>query len=237
MIKEVVFDIDDTLYDYEKGHALGVERMAEYAEKELGIAKAYFRSEYKRMNEELKVRLGKDDAATHSRSIRLQNLLEQWGKPLFPHVEKLYHLYWDALLAESKAEPGSIEAIRALRKMGNGVGIGTDMTFWMQYQKLERFGFAPYITHMVTSQEAGHEKPHPEFMALCVKKAGCKPEEMVFVGDTFKKDVAGSAKAGMHPVWYRAKEKVLPEQTDLKPEDYKIIRHFDELVPYVKSLV
>lgn len=188
MIKEVVFDIDDTLYDYEKGHALGVERMAEYAEKELGIAKAYFRSEYKRMNEELKVRLGKDDAATHSRSIRLQNLLEQWGKPLFPHVEKLYHLYWDALLAESKAEPGSIEAIRALRKMGIGVGIGTDMTFWMQYQKLERFGFAPYITHMVTSQEAGHEKPHPEFMALCVKKAGCKPEEMVFVGDTFKKE-------------------------------------------------
>ena len=89
---------------------------------------------------------------------------------------------------------------------------------------------------MVTSQEAGHEKPHPEFMALCVKKAGCKPEEMVFVGDTFKKDVAGSAKAGMHPVWYRAKEKALPEQTDLKPEDYKIIRHFDELVPYVKSL-
>ena len=214
MIKEVVFDIDDTLYDYEKGHALGVERMAEYAEKELGIAKAYFRSEYKRMNEELKVRLGKDDA-----------------------VEKLYHLFWDALLAESKAEPGSIEAIRALRKMGIGVGIGTDMTFWMQYQKLERFGFAPYITHMVTSQEAGHEKPHPEFMALCVKKAGCKPEEMVFVGDTFKKDVAGSAKAGMHPVWYRAKEKVLPEQADLKPEDYKIIRHFDELVPYVKSLV
>ena len=51
MIKEVLFDIDDTLYDYEKGHALGVERMAEYAEKEFGIAKAYFRSEYKRMNE------------------------------------------------------------------------------------------------------------------------------------------------------------------------------------------
>ena len=122
MIKEVVFDIDDTLYDYEKGHALGVERMAEYAEKELGIAKAYFRSEYKRMNEELKVRLGKDDAATHSRSIRLQNLLEQWGKPLFPHVEKLYHLYWDALLAESKAEPGSIEADTGASENGHRRG-------------------------------------------------------------------------------------------------------------------
>lgn len=42
MIKEVVFDIDDTLYDYEKGHALGVERMAEYAEKELELPKRIF---------------------------------------------------------------------------------------------------------------------------------------------------------------------------------------------------
>ena len=79
--------------------------------------------------------------------------------------------------------------------------------------------------------------PHPEFMALCVKKAGCKPEEMVFVGDTFKKDVAGSAKAGMHRVWYRRRRRFCRSRPILKPEDYKIIRHFDELVPYVKSLV
>lgn len=236
MIKEVVFDIDDTLYDYEKGHALGVEKMAEYAESELGVAKDDFKIEYKRMNEELKIRLGRDNAATHSRSIRLQNMLEQWGKPIFPHLEKMYYLYWDNLLGKSKAEPGSLEAIRTLQEMGITIGIGTDMTAWMQYKKLETFGFAPYINHIVTSQEAGHEKPHPEFMALCIKKAGCRPEEIVFVGDTFKKDVAGSAKAGMHAVWYRAKEKPLPENIDLKPEDYHIIRHYDELVPYVKSL-
>ena len=36
MIKEVIFDIDDTLYDYEKGHAAGVRQMQEYAEQELG---------------------------------------------------------------------------------------------------------------------------------------------------------------------------------------------------------
>lgn len=38
MIKEVIFDIDDTLYDYEKGHAAGVRQMQEYAEQELGVS-------------------------------------------------------------------------------------------------------------------------------------------------------------------------------------------------------
>lgn len=40
MIKEVIFDIDDTLYDYEKGHAAGVRQMQEYAEQELGMSPA-----------------------------------------------------------------------------------------------------------------------------------------------------------------------------------------------------
>ena len=80
------------------------------------------------------------------------------------------------------------------------------------------------------------EKPHPEFMALCIRKAGCAPEECVFVGDTFKKDVIGAMNAGMHAVWYNAKKKALPEDADLAGRSYQEIRHFDELVPYIKSL-
>ena len=163
-------------------------------------------------------------------------MLEHWGKPLFPHVTKLYHAYWDTLHAVSEPEPGSIEAVRSLREMGIRVGIGSDMTFRMQYEKLGKFGFGPYISHMVTSQEAGHEKPHPDFMALCIEKAGCRPDEIVFMGDNFRKDVEGSVLAGMHGVWYRAKEKPLPEDAKIGPESYQIIRHYDELIPYIKSI-
>ena len=126
--------------------------------------------------------------------------------------------------------------MKRLSENGISIGIGTDMTVRMQYEKLERFGFAPYVKHIVTSQEAGHEKPHPEFMALCVRKAGCAPEECVFVGDTFKKDVLGALDAGMHAVWYNAKGKALPENMDLTGKEYREIHHFDELAPYILSL-
>ena len=160
MIKEVIFDIDDTLYDYEVGHAQGMKKMGEYAQKELGVDAGEFQEAYQRLNREITERLGRDDAAIHSRSIRLQNLLEQLQKPLFPHLNRLYHAYWDTLLEISAPEPGSLEAVKRLSENGISIGIGTDMTVRMQYEKLERFGFAPYVKHIVTSQEAGHEKPH-----------------------------------------------------------------------------
>ena len=46
MIKEVIFDIDGTLYDYDKGHAEGMARMKAYAEKELGISGEEYAAEY-----------------------------------------------------------------------------------------------------------------------------------------------------------------------------------------------
>ena len=236
MIKEVIFDIDDTLYDYEIGHAQGMKKMREYAQRELGIPEEGFQKSYSEINKEITAALGRDNASIHSRSIRIQNLLERCEKPLFPHLKELYHLYWYGLLDASCAEPGSLEAMKELSEMGISIGIGTDMTTRMQYEKLEKFGFAPYVKHIVTSQEAGHEKPHPVFMELCIRKAGCAPEECVFVGDTFKKDVLGALDAGMQAVWYNAKGKSLPEDVDLTGRAYGEIHHFDELVPYIKSL-
>lgn len=236
MIKEVIFDIDDTLYSYEKGHEKGMRELCRYAQEHFQIEPERFLEEYKRTNREITERLGKDSATIHSRSIRIQNLLEKWGKPLFPHVKAMYHAYWDALLKASGPEPGAIACMQELKAMGIRIGIGTDMTAMIQYEKLETFGFAPYVSHIVTSQEAGVEKPHREFMAQCIQKAGVLPEECVFVGDNFKKDACGASACGMHGVWYNPKEKEAPEGAEEFAGKYKEIRHFDELVPYIRTL-
>lgn len=237
MIKEVIFDIDGTLYDYEKNHEKGMKQLCLYAQEKFHIESEQFLEEYKKTNQEITESLGKNNAAIHSRYIRIQNLLEKWEKPLFPHVKAMYHVYWDTLLKESGPEPGAIACMQRLKDMGIAIGIGTDMTAMMQYEKLEAFGFSPYITHMVTSQEAGVEKPHPDFMALCIRKAGVLPEECVFVGDSLKKDACGATAFGMHGVWYNPQGKELPEWARSVPvKKYKKIRHFDELVPYICTL-
>ena len=36
---------------------------------------------------------------------------------------------------------------------------------------------------------------------MTLRKLGVKPEETVFVGDDFERDVEGPLKAGMRPIW------------------------------------
>ena len=236
MIKEVIFDIDNTLYSYDKGHGEGMKQLYGYMKEQFGIEQEEFQSMVRISNQEITDRLGKDNAAIHSRSIRFQNLLEKWGKPLFPHVQAMYHVYWDTLLKVSGPEPGAVACMQELKSMGIRIGIGTDMTAMMQYEKLSAFGFAPYISHIVTRQEAGVEKPHPEFMKLCIKKAEARPEECVFVGDNLKKDACGASACGMHGVWYNPKGNKLPEDSEQLKGTFREIRHFNELVPYIKTL-
>ena len=44
------------------------------------------------------------------------------------------------------------------------------MTAYVQYRKLEAIGVTSYIDFIVTSEEAGAEKPHYHFFDICVEK-------------------------------------------------------------------
>lgn len=235
-IREVIFDLDSTLYDFDTGHAAGMRRMDAYVLEQFGVEPEEFHRVYSRLFEEISANLGRDNAALHSRSIRIQNMLEEWKKPLFPHLKNLYEAYWNGLLDVISPEPGSLDCVKELRRMGITVGIGTDMTARMQYEKLEKLGFGPYIDHIVTSQEAGVEKPSRPFMELCVKKSGAAPEECLFVGDNINRDVAGALGAGLNAVWYNRKGQTVPQGFPFGADRYHEIRGYSELIPYILRL-
>lgn len=202
MIKAVFFDIDNTLYSYDIGNEAGMEALAVYGERVLCTEREEFLKVFRQAQQLVKERVGMDCAAVHNRLIRMQCILELLGKPLFPHARTMYHLYWDCLLASARLEEGALGFIQALKAGGIGIGIGTDMTAYIQYEKLERLGVAPYIDWIVTSEEAGAEKPADRFFALCAQKAGADPGECVFIGDSLEKDVKGALRNGFKGVWY-----------------------------------
>jgi len=62
---------------------------------------------------------------------------------------------------------------------------------------LERLKLKPLLEVVVTSQEVGCTKPHPEIFRAAIRKAGIKPEDAVYIGDQYKIDVLGAINAGM----------------------------------------
>lgn len=170
MIKTVIFDIDNTLYDYDSAHLFGMEALTAYCIKEFHISEQQIRSCYDKAMKIMAKRIGTDSAAIHSRMLRFQCMTELLSQPLFPHVENMYHAYWDTMIANAKPSPGILKVLEELKTRHIRIGIGTDMTASIQFKKLKKFGFDSYLDFVVTSQETGVEKPHPHFLRSVWKR-------------------------------------------------------------------
>ena len=80
---------------------------------------------------------------------------------------------------------------------------------------------------IVTSAEAGIEKPDPKIYERALQKAGCAPGECLFIGDVYQKDVLGPEKAGMRALWFNNKNKPAIEgATEIKAL-LEVLRHLD----------
>ncbi len=65
---------------------------------------------------------------------------------------------------------------------------------------LEIHELISFFSFLVTSIGVGWKKPHPKIYEEALKKAGVKPEEVVFIGDNFSCDYSGPKELGMKPI-------------------------------------
>ena len=202
MIRTVIFDIDNTLFDN-----IGFDRvvtheiLAPYVEKAFGWSEEEYQSRLLEVTDAFIARNG-CIGSCRNRLIRYQLMMEKAGFPVYPHALKMYEMYWDAMLSRMTPYEGAEEVLAELRRRGIKIGIGSDMTAEIQYRKLRSIGLIQYVDFMVTSEEAGVEKPDERFFRLCLKKALCAPSECLFVGDVIFKDYLGAKAAGMQAVWF-----------------------------------
>ena len=207
MIKTIILDIDDTLYEWAALDPVVVrDVMGPYVKEHFGwTVEEYYKRLYEATDE--LVAFSGTTGDCRDRIIRYQLMVEKAGYPVDPHAYDMYHLYWDTFLQRIRPYEGTIEALQALRERGIRIGVCSDNTAELQFKKLRVLGLGAYIDFVVTSAEAGIEKPDPKIFERALQKADCKPEECLFVGDVYAKDVLGPEKAGMRALWFNNKNK------------------------------
>ncbi len=200
MIKAIFFDVDNTLYGEKAAHAVAWEKVKACVEENLGVSPERWEALCGSQAALLCREVG-NKAATHNRALRFLRVLEQENLPL-RYAGLLNRLYWDTLLAHARPEPGVRECLRKLKQAGYFLGVGSNMTLDWQLAKLERLELLEYFSLVLTSEEAGTEKPDAAFFQVCARKAGVEPEEVLFIGDSLELDVRGAENAGMQALWY-----------------------------------
>ncbi len=70
---------------------------------------------------------------------------------------------------------------------------------------LEDFGLRHYFRRIIESAVVGVRKPDPAIFALGVEALGLRPEEVLVVGDSYKKDILPARSLGCRVAWLKGK--------------------------------
>ena len=138
--KAVIFDLDGTLYDYQKADCAGVDAVNRYAADRFGLTAEETERGVREAMAEANARIGQKTASTHNRVIRYQVFCELHAYPVWPHALQMAYAYWGTFLENMTLDPDVPELFAALKRAGVLIGLGTNMTSFIQYRKLEVLG-------------------------------------------------------------------------------------------------
>lgn len=83
----------------------------------------------------------------------------------------------------------------------------------------EKCGLPDRFQFVVLSQDVGAKKPDPAIFRTACEEAGCRPDELMHVGDSLDSDVCGANAIGAVSVWLNRASR--PNRSDIRP-DYEI---------------
>ncbi len=189
----VLFDLDNTLYDYDHSHAKALAEVRLKLGRNVGMAPARFDALYDEARKSIKADL-KDNASAHSRLLYFQRMIEMTGlRSDVVMALDCEQTYWRTFLSAASLFPGVEETMRLIRSVGVQMAIVTDLTAQIQFRKIVYFGLESIVDHIVTSEEAGADKPSRRIFDLARRKLNLQDGASIWmIGDDVKKDCEGA---------------------------------------------
>lgn len=180
----VIFDLDDTLYEYDVADAAGRRAITSFATDTLGLTHPEFDTAFAQARRNVKSRLGQV-ASSHSRLLYFHEALEVLGLRTEPQLAlTLEQEYWRAYLLEARLRPGTHDLLNVLRYNDVTTAVVTDLTTQIQFRKLIYLDLADHIDHVVCSEEtAGEKESGRPFELLFDRLAPDVRKEVWFIGD------------------------------------------------------
>jgi FMN phosphatase YigB (HAD superfamily) len=193
--RAILFDLDDTLYGYEKPHARAMGAVRDKVQRTLSVAAEPFNYAFQRARADVKSLLG-ETASSHNRLLYFQRTVELLGLSSQPAIAlDLEQTYWRTLMTNARLFPGAEDTLMELRAAGLPLALVTDLTAQIQFRKLVYFGIDRYFDVIVTSEEAGIDKVGLKPFEIAITKLGLDRSDPVwFVGDS-EPDVVASKRA------------------------------------------
>lgn len=204
----IFLDLDRTLWDFEANSREAFLEMYEiYDLKNIFPDFESFHQTYRRFNHQLweDYRHGKI-AKEALKYARFQMTLEAYGKNDLQLARQLGEDYISISATKTHLFPHSHEVLAYL-SASYRLFIITNGFEEVQGKKIRNSGLEEYFEDIITSEQAGVQKPHGEIFRLALQKAAVTPEESLMIGDDIEGDIKGAQALGIEQVYFNPRNK------------------------------
>jgi HAD superfamily hydrolase (TIGR01549 family) len=195
MVDSIIFDLDNTLYNYDKSHNYAIQEVMKYLSVCSNVDKDILYKKYIDISFETKDDLF-NTASSHVKMIYFRKLSDIYNISS-SQIHTANCLYWKYFFKVIEEEEGVYEFLEFLQSKNIKMNILTDYTIEKQYEKLDKLNLLHFFDKIITSEEVGIEKPNSRGFKYCLDKTGYSSSKTFFIGDNYEKDIAGSIKCGM----------------------------------------
>ena len=180
----IVFDLDDTLYDYEKANQLASNQLHLLMSAQLGCEQDEIVVAYSQARLNVKQRLG-NTASSHSRLLYISETLRLLGvRPDSVSLIEYEDSYWLTFIDGIELFPNVIDIIEAIKVRKISLALVTDLTSRIQYLKLSKLGINDKFDLIITSEEAGGDKSSGLPFGLLKQFTKAPPSHSWYFGDS-----------------------------------------------------
>lgn len=224
IITDVFFDLDHTLWDFDKNSMLAFKRV--FKNHAIDLAVEDFINVYEPINfnywklfredKVSKVDLRRGRLTETFAVFKLNFTLQKIDELADSYIEELpgdNHLFDGAeLILDYLAEKYTLHIIT------NGFND-------VQHLKLKNSGINDHFSTVTTSEEIGVKKPNPLIFTAALKKANASASSSIMIGDTFEADILGAENVGMETMYYNYRKEPLPQKYTIVDHLLDIKRH------------
>lgn len=213
-VKDIFFDLDHTLWDFEKNSGETLHELHNELELNSHTKDAHnFIEKYQEINHYYwkLYRDGKIEKAK-LRVIRFQETLEHFGINDDKLAERMGEEYLKRCPQKRHLFPDAIEVLEHLSK-NYKLHIITNGFLEVQHIKTRQSGIHDFFDLILCSEEVGVNKPHPDIFHFAMKSTNAKAEESVMIGDTYEADILGAKSVGMKTIFFNPKKELVEEET------------------------
>lgn len=198
-IKHVFFDLDHTLWDFEKNSDLTFQKI--FTNHKIEVDLVEFLKIYKPLNREF-WRMYREDKISKS-ELRYQRLKTAFDKVDYfvsdDIIDQLAIDYIEFLPSFNHLFMGTFEILDYLKDKYQ-LHIITNGFEEVQTKKMTSSNILNYFNQVITSESVGVKKPNPKVFQYALDISGARASNSIMIGDSVEADILGALNLGIQAI-------------------------------------